>query len=569
MLPPLTMILFLVIAATVSFFSFNIFQHLVTDLIIVSAENTITQKDIARNIGNVQQGVSLYFSSQDEADYIRAKKSIETLLNSTDIKTPKATKQSILKLGQLIDAVKIRIAHLGKEENRLNQLKRTIFKSGSSQSPEFFDQVISLTNTVCNDIRHPNILNQEPINTQFDILLNTAPEKMIPAIEDLWDVWAGYSAVYLKLRSDINNDLQKNLKTLHTYQDSTIKDGIASMHQSENKVNQQLLNTNIFIGVLFICSVVFGILLTKATVQSILHSITTIETVADKLSVGDLSHKIQIIKGSNDEFARVLQKLKAMQSNMSGIIKDIQLAANEVSSSSEHLNDSSMEISHGAYEQATTIAAIIDTAKVILESVEQNTANADTTALVAKRAADNMARGGDSVVDTVTAMQEIAGKVDVIEEISRQTNMLALNAAIEAARAGKYGKGFGVVASEVRTLAEKSAEAAAMIRKLAESSMDIATSAGQEILGIIPQIQETSTLVQTISKSCTDQKERLTGNVEAMRKLDQVALSNADAANMLASLSEQLTAQAEQLRGETFTFVLNKDETTHTPRLGR
>lgn len=562
MLPPLTMILFLVIAAVVSFTSFNTFKELVGGLIEVSAQNTVRQKDIARNIGNIQQEVSQYFSSQEEADYMRAKKALQTLLTTTGKTIPKKTKDAILRLDQLIEAVKIRLNHLNLAEVKLNSLKKQLFLSATNESKQTFLQIIELTNHVCNDIRHPDLDNVEPINQEFTTVLTDCPKPLSRQVEDLWDIWAGYTSVYLKLRSDIDLDLQNNLKTLQQYQDSTIAHGITAMHASEDVVKLQILRTSVMIGTLFLAAVSFGIILTKTTVKSILQSIGIIEKVAEKLAVGDFSHQIPIMCGSNDEFARVLTKLRTMQENISLIINDIQMAANQVSSSSEHLNNSSMEISHGAYEQATTIASIIETANYILDTVAQNTENADTTSLVARKAADNIAKGGDSVVNTVGAMQEIAGKVDIIEEISRQTNLLALNAAIEAARAGKYGKGFGVVASEVRTLAEKSSQAAAMIRELAKSSMDIATQAGHEILEIIPQIQETATLVETISRSCSEQKTRLTDNVEAMRQLDEVALGNADSANILASLSEQLTAQAEQLRGETLTFVLKNKETT-------
>lgn len=560
MLPPLTMILFLLIMATVSFTNFNSFQDLANNLINISAKNTIKQKDIARDIGHIQQGVSQYFSTHEEADYLRAKKSIQTLLGSTTEKIPPKTKNALLKLDQLIDAVKIRIAHLDWEEERLNQVRQRLFLLSAPMNPDIFTSIIQLTSQACEDIHHPAYVNKSPINEKFDQILSTVPKKLTVPIEDLWDIWAGYTTVYLKLRSDIDTDLQENLQILQDYQDTTINRGITAMHASENRVRRQLLKTSIITGFLFTGAVIFGLFLTRATVQSILKSITTIETVAGKLSLGDLSHTIPSTEGTNDELSRVINKLKDMQTNMSGIIKDIQLAADQVSSSSEHLNNSSMEISHGAYEQATTIATITETANFIQDTVSQNTQNADTTASVARAAADNIAKGGDAVVNTVSAMQKIANKVDLIEEISRQTNLLALNAAIEAARAGKYGKGFGVVASEVRILAERSSEAAAMIRDLAKSSMDIATDAGQQILAIIPQIQETAQLVQKISRSCSAQKEQLSENIEAMRQLDIVASKNADSANMLASLSEELTAQAEQLRGETLTFVLNNDE---------
>lgn len=566
MLPPLTMIFFLIIAATVSLTSFHTFQKSITTLIQVSGENTVKQKDITRDIGKIEQSINQYFADKTEEEYLRAKHNLQVLLHSTPEDMPEETRNAIVRLDQLIDAVKVRINHLQTEEKRLGQVRNDIFTAATAISAKHLTEAIQFTSLVENDIHHPNRADGEKINARFNTILLTTPATLTRHYEDLWDIWAGNSAVYIKLRSDIDKELQNSLQRLQQYQDSTIENGITVMRRSETEVKKQVLQSSLLLGSLFLGTALFGIFLTTTTIRSILQSIAVIETVADKLSLGDLTHNIPVTTGSNDELSRVLSKLKRMQENVSTIIQDIQIAANEVSSSSEHLNESSMEISHGAYEQATTIASIIETANVILGTVAENTRDADTTSTVAQRAADNIAKGGDSVINTVSAMQKISEKVAIIEEISRQTNLLALNAAIEAARAGKYGKGFGVVASEVRTLAERSSAAASMIGTLAKSSMNIATQAGHEILETIPQIQETSKLVESIRSSCVEQKEQLTENLEAMRQLDIVAHGNADAANMLASLSEELTAQAEQLRGETLTFILTKKETLQRPR---
>jgi len=199
-------------------------------------------------------------------------------------------------------------------------------------------------------------------------------------------------------------------------------------------------------------------------------------------------------------------------------------------------------------------------------NIRQNAENAQETEKIALHAAEAAREGGRAVSLTVSAMKEIAGKISIVGEIARQTNMLALNAAIEAARAGEHGKGFAVVASEVRKLAEKSHAAAVDIRDVSASSVDVAVRAGEILSAIIPDIQKTAEVVQEISAASSEQKTVVDQISGAMFQLDRLIQQFAGTAGTMSMTSQELAIQAGQLQDAIAFFNTGREELVRETR---
>lgn len=290
-----------------------------------------------------------------------------------------------------------------------------------------------------------------------------------------------------------------------------------------------------------------SVLITRAVVDPLVHALE----ISNRLSEGDLTLKIDV-KGT-DETGRLLQSMSRMVEKLREIVRSVILAGDNVRSGSQELSASAEQLSQGASEQAASAAEVSSSMEQMASNIRQNADNALQTEKIAVRSAEDAHEGGETVSETVSAMKDIAGKISIIEEISRQTNLLALNAAIEAARAGEFGKGFAVVASEVRKLAGRSQTAAEEIDKLSTSSVDVAEQAGEMLLRIVPDIRKTSDLVQEISCACNEQNLGAEQIHKAIQQLDQVIQQNASASEQVATTSEELLSQAERL-GEIMAF---------------
>jgi methyl-accepting chemotaxis protein len=304
-----------------------------------------------------------------------------------------------------------------------------------------------------------------------------------------------------------------------------------------------------------ILAAAFGLLFT----QAITRPIKKLAGLLDSVSRGDLTAKVEV--NSKDEIGDMAGSVSNMVNNLNRVMTEVNRAAENVASGSEELSSSAQSLSQGATEQSASAEECNASMEQMSSSIQHNANNAQQTNKIASKASEDTHASGVAVRKTVSAMNEIALKIAIIEEIARKTDLLALNAAVEAARAGEHGKGFAVVASEVRKLAERSQVAAAEIKKLSAEGVSISDGAGQMLEKLVPDIRKTAELIQDISASCSEQNASTVQIHKAVQQLDQVIQQNAAASEEMASTSEQLASQAEQLQSAISFFKLEQDNT--------
>ncbi|MBF9016623.1 HAMP domain-containing protein [Oceanispirochaeta sp. M2] len=249
-----------------------------------------------------------------------------------------------------------------------------------------------------------------------------------------------------------------------------------------------------------------------------------------------------------DELGDLADSLNNMKDNLHNIIGSIMESSDSVANSSVEMNSATLVLSEGASEQAASAEEVSSSMEQMAANIQQNSENAGLTEKLATQVTEDARKSGKAVFQAVSAMKDIADKINVIEEIARQTNMLALNAAIEAARAGEHGKGFAVVASEVRKLAESSQKAAGEITDLAVSSVSVAEEAGGLLDKLVPNIEKTSSLIEEISSASQEQNSGVEQINIALTQLDQVIQQNASSSEEMAATSETLAVQAGEMK---------------------
>ena len=285
--------------------------------------------------------------------------------------------------------------------------------------------------------------------------------------------------------------------------------------------------------------------------------------VAESVASGDLTQQISVT--GSDEVADLLGALKRMNEGLQGKVSTIAGQINETSAAllgaSRQMVEGNADLSRRTEQQASTVEETSASTEHLTATVQANAQSSSDAKQLAEAASNQAGTSGEAVgrvVETMRLIRASSLKVTeitgVIDGIAFQTNILALNAAVEAARAGEQGRGFAVVASEVRSLAQRSADAAREIKRLTQEAVTkveagsiLATEAGQSMNATVDSIRRVTSLIFDIAQASQEQSHAIGQLREAMTHIEGSTQQNAALVEQASASAESIQQQAKQL----------------------
>jgi len=304
-------------------------------------------------------------------------------------------------------------------------------------------------------------------------------------------------------------------------------------------------------------------------IRSIRQPLVQANELASSIAKGDLSMQIDTSRG--DEFGELLKSLAAMNESLGRMVHQVRQSTDSIATASAEIATGNNDLAQRTEQTSSNLQSTASSMDQLTTTVQQSADNARQASTLAANASSVAEKGGAVVQQVVLTMEEInasskkiADIIGVIDGIAFQTNILALNAAVEAARAGEQGRGFAVVASEVRSLAQRSAEAAKEIKMLIGTSVDkvasgtkLVSDAGSTMSDIVQSVRKVADVIGEITAASSEQSTGIAHVNQAIGNLDQMTQQNAALVEESAAAAESLREQASQLAQAVSVFKIS------------
>ncbi len=275
-------------------------------------------------------------------------------------------------------------------------------------------------------------------------------------------------------------------------------------------------------------------------------SINNLKQLLENLAINDYSKNAS--KDSEDELETISDKYNIFIRSARKVLSVVQKTSVTLLSTSNQLSTVSEQVSQRAHEQTANTEEVATSMEQMLAMINSNSENAEITRQSSVKSTNEMKQSNKIFVKMINSVSQISEKITIISEIADKIDILSINAAIEAARASETGKGFSVVANEIRKLADKTKIASDEITKLSKTGQDISRIAGKKLETVIPEIIKSTELVNNIVSAGKEQQRGVENINISVQQLTEITSENSASAEEMASSAEELSVQAEHLK---------------------
>ena len=551
-----------------------------------------------------------YFYSSDEksgqvmADYVDH--ALQLTATAQQLEWTPAEKAVIDTMGGHLDAFKTSVAAMQKSTANLLALRGALDQAGTEDlqsryaalirtpledtalSYQLYDVLFALGNlrdralalrfSASQEAR--DALEKQSAATQsaLESLKPQLPEEAQTQLQSLWEESTSYrdnSLYYYQAVQDLKAT-EDNVKTAGDRSSASIKEIIALVKAH----NDSLANTSATITALVgLIAILLGIAVSWWVTRQITRPVRENLHLAERIASGDLSANIQA--RSQDEFGKLTSAMGVMNSKLRSMIGEVRHSVTRVTRAASEIADGNTDLSSRTEQQAAAVVQTAASMEQLTATVKNNADNARHASKLAAEASQTASQGGNVMRDMVATMgdintssRKIADITAVINSIAFQTNILALNAAVEAARAGEQGRGFAVVASEVRSLSQRSSQAAKDIEHLIAESVSridtgshLVVKAGQTMEQVVHSVTRVNDIMGEISSASEEQSRGIEQIARAVSELDSTTQQNASLVSASSLAAGSLEEQARVLEELVAAFRL--DDSVRVQRSAR